>query len=113
MLIYTTEGSTIVRPLTAMPDADTLREAVGGYEIGLIKDWVSMEYGGKRYACVAFLPIGGASRGLPINERATLEWQRNLRRSFGVEAANDHSLVGQIVVIFGDNQLMEKFDGEK
>ena len=111
MLIYTSEGGLIVRPIDKVPDADVIHHALGD-DMEVVPHFVTIDHGDKCYACVAFAGEHGKMKvpPLPINYRATLQWERSLRRQdmtlFNPDM-DDH-LVGPVVVIFGDDELMRK-----
>lgn len=109
MLTYSNEGGLTVRPIEKPPEVETLRHAVGD-DFELVPHFVTIDHGDKTFACVAYCGKHGKMQvpPLPINYRATLQWERSLRRQ-GMSLFNpdmDDHLVGPIVVIFGDDELM-------
>lgn len=91
----TSDGETVSRSITAAPEGDELRLIVGGWiEIVPLFD----EYGGK--PCVVFCNEEGKLKDLPFNETASRLWWQ----CAGLHG--DH-LVGTVVIVSGDDELME------
>jgi len=110
LLIYRESGAItdppIIVELSAPPDAQMLHKAVGGY-LELVP-WFNT-IAGKR--CVAFCDEEAKLKNRPPNRRATIIWQTALKAqgaSLYDESGNylDY-LAGPVVVIFGDDELME------
>jgi len=92
------------------PTLAELRTAVGG-KLELVPGFVTIIYGGVVMDCKALCNEHGKLDGLPINNMATLVWERALRRT-GAGLLGEHDklrdwLVGPVVVLFGDKDFME------
>jgi len=91
--------------------ADELRTIVGGY-LEQVPGFLTIGYAGTVMTCVAFCNEYGKLDKLPVNEPATLCWERALRRQ-GLNLLDDKTntpkdwLVGNIAVLFGDREFME------
>lgn len=91
------------KELTAAPRLEELQSGVGG-DIEIVPGFI--RYQGE--PCVAFCnehgkglgpPINGMLNGMPINQRATVLWFRQLSRH------PEDYLVGPVVIITGDREL--------
>jgi hypothetical protein len=108
MLIISPSGGIKTVPLSKPPEVDTLQEEVGGW-IEQISGFLSVDYRGTVYPCVAF---GNEEAKLPHqnlrpNDAATRMWAAALqRRGLDLARAGDF-LAGKIIVIFGDQELMK------
>ena len=110
MITYKPDGSMVVRQLVGTPDLDTLQAVVEG-PIEHIAYFDDIELGDKRFACCAFCHEEGKLNELPINHRATQLWERSLKRKeltlYSASGMLEDYLVGNIVVIYGDDELMK------
>lgn len=88
--------------ISSTPKLEELQSRVGGY-IEKIPCWLTMRDGSP---CVAFCNEEGKLDGMPVNEAATLAWLEALERATGSRECND-VLVGPVIVITGDAELME------
>jgi len=79
------------------PTCEELRHQLGGW-LKVVPAFTT--YKGRR--CVAFCDEEGKLKNLPLNETATLAW-------YDCVDTGD-ALVGPIVVITGDDELLEAFD---
>lgn len=86
-------GSLRVTPLDKPPTLEQLQTAVGGY-IEVVPGFET--FGGE--ICVAFCDEEGKLKGKDINPGATREWH--------AQFPNDDALVGDIVVVCGDDDLL-------
>jgi hypothetical protein len=99
-----------IKEFARAPTADELQTAVGGY-IELIPGFISLAFGGTVLNCVAFGDEHGKLDHKPINQGATMAWERALRRR-GMSLYDDKEnkpkdwLVGTIAVLFGDREFM-------
>lgn len=96
MIVIGIDGSQIVTRLTAPPTIEQLHAAVGGY-IEMVPFFTTFEGN----ECVAFCNEEGKLEGLPPNIPAQILWQIAVRR-----VIRDDLLVGPIVVITGDEELL-------
>lgn len=106
MLIFGagTGASITVHPLSAPPPLNELQAAVGGY-IEPVPYFSSIEWDGKIQPCAVFCNEDGKNRQLQRNAYATALWSVALRRRHPRGELND-VLLGTVVVIFGDEELM-------
>ena len=95
-IIPVSDAAVSSEELAAAPRLPELQAGVGG-DIELVPYFT--RYQGK--PCVAFCNELGKLHGLPINERATILWHALEPRFMG----RDY-LVGPIVIVTGDKQLM-------
>lgn len=105
----------IEQPETVLYDrqitGDELRTVVGGY-LEKVPGFLSIGYKGFVMPCIAVCNEHGKLDKLPINEPATLCWERALRRQ-GMQLLDDKMqtpkdwLVGNVAVLFGDRDFME------
>jgi hypothetical protein len=84
------------KELTAAPRLEDLQSGVGG-DIETVPHF--NRYQGE--PCVAFCNEAGKLDGLPVNHRATAHWYAIAGRVADV-------LVGPVVIVTGDKQLMRK-----
>jgi hypothetical protein len=127
MLIYKpNEVEPEVRTFSRPPDLGDLKEAIGGGWLEKVSQFDTIEFGGELHHCVVlvdeeaklnFRSAPGKTERAPDppNDRATVQWDRALRRAghpgllrpatgpFGPLA--DY-LVGRVCVLFGDDQFM-------
>lgn len=113
MLIYTAEGRLgdppELRALSAPPTLKALQEIVGGF-IEQAPYFTTISIDDEMHRCVAFSNEEGRVLNLPINQRATKLWNDALAR-ISLHQRDERTnfvrmLVGTIVVIIGDNELM-------
>jgi hypothetical protein len=97
LTIIPTSGAVSSKELAAPPALQDLQGGLGGGYIELVPYFT--KYEGK--PCVAFCDEDGKRKGLPINQRATALWYELEPRFMGVDI-----LVGPIVIVTGDKQLM-------
>jgi len=97
LTVIRADGSAETRLLTKAPTLEELQEIVGGY-IELVP--LFENFGDK--GCVAFCNEEGKLNGLPINRVATLAWATG-----GGHMVSD-VLVGDVVIVQGDDDLMER-----
>jgi hypothetical protein len=127
MLTISVNGTVKTTPLNGPPDLDTMQEAVGGY-ITQVPYLDSVEHAGTVYQCVAFVDEEGMLKNKPVNEFANRIWDAALKRSGNEDvryrvgalaraidpsvSEQTHplkdSLLGPIVIIYGDNDLMSE-----
>src|SRR5262245_11929294 len=104
MLVISPGGGIKTTALTAEPDLETLKEAVGGW-LEQVPYFLTIETPDGVQDCNAFCNEEGKlarPQPLPFNELATLYWRAAQKRA-GVAIAN--MLVGNIVVIYGNEIL--------
>jgi hypothetical protein len=106
MMTYRPDGGLTVRALDGPPDLDDLRAAVDGDHIELVPGFNTFPHGDDRVPCVAFCGEHGKLKQRPLNIRATILWERALRRG-GTDLNGRDVLVGSVCVIYGDEELME------
>ena len=85
--------------------AEQLHDLVHGY-IKLIPHFNAIIHKGTKRACAAFCNEHGKINGLIINVPADAPWHVALERTIGAVVPFDDYLVGTIVVIIGDKELM-------
>lgn len=106
MRIFKTDGTIEYVDLIEPPPLDLLQKSVGGY-IEAVPYWDTLAYGDDdkdQQDCVAYCNEEGKLNGLPLNEEASIEWHACLMRQ---GLAPSDVLVGDVVVITGDRQLMK------
>ena len=104
MLIISPQGSIKTVPLHAVPDLTRLQEELGGF-LEQVSHFDSIRYRGTTYPCVAFCDEEGKLKGKKPNMHATIAWQAALL--IHKLPPIDDVLCGNVVVIFGDRELME------
>lgn len=104
MLIISPGGSIKTSPLTAAPDLERLQEELGGY-LEQVSRFDTIMYHDKLRPCVAFCDEEGKLKGKKANIRATQMWTVALGRH-GIPSPHD-VLCGNVVIIFGDRELMD------
>lgn len=113
MLVFLAEGGVPKKvELDGPPSLEALQNAVGGY-LEAVPGFNTFNVEGKLESCVVFCNEEGKLLGLPVNTKATKLWEACLNRagdslftSSPIKRAKDY-LVGNIVVIYGDQSLME------
>jgi hypothetical protein len=98
LTIIQVDGAVSSEELAAPPALEDLQGGVGGY-IELVPYFT--KYKGR--PCVAFCDEDGKRKGLPVNQRATSLWHALVAALRGRDV-----LVGPIVIITGDRELMEE-----
>jgi hypothetical protein len=96
MTIIKSSGLTVFQPFTEKPTLEEFQAIVGG-NIELIPGFVTL--GGA--VCIAYCNEEGKLNKLPFNATATALWDEATGGAF------DDILVGDVVVITGDEELME------
>lgn len=111
MIILRPNDDNETKPYNKPPTADELRTAVGGYLEPI--PWfntIGISVPGSGHAtlmnCVAFCDEEGKNKNKPLNECATDAWAKSVHR-LGKGDLKDY-LVGNVVVLFGDKEFMEK-----
>jgi hypothetical protein len=87
------------KELAAAPRLEELQAGIGGGYIEVVPHFT--RYQGK--PCIAFCDEDGKRKGLPVNHRAAELWYAQEPRVMGRDV-----LVGPIVIITGDRELMEE-----
>jgi hypothetical protein len=117
MLVYAPGNNTPgITELTKTPELEQLQKIVGGW-IELVPYFQTIEHGGKLRNCRVLCNEEGKlarPEPLPVNELATELWWKALARAGGrnparpIAFAGDRDvLVGNIIVLFGDDEFME------
>jgi hypothetical protein len=94
------------RPLTL----EELQTVIGG-NVQAVPSFSTIAFGGVVMDCIALCNEDGKRDHLPINQGATVAWERALRR-VGLQLLDDKTktptdfLVGNVAVIFGDREFM-------
>jgi hypothetical protein len=96
LTIIPVSGAVSSKELAAPPALKALQAGVGGY-IQLVPYFLCYE----GEPCIAFCDEEGKLNGLPVNERATALWHMLEPRFIRQDV-----LVGPIVIITGDQELM-------
>ena len=99
MVTIKPDGTLISKQLDATPTLEQLQAVVGG-DIEQVPHFHS--YGGER--CVALCNEHGRMQGLPFNYPAHTQWEVAVGRTINV---GSDGLLGTVVVIYGDDELME------
>jgi hypothetical protein len=86
------------------PDSDEFHKAVGGW-LELVPYFNTIVWDGKLHDCIAFCDEEGKIKGKPTNFPATILWKLAQGR---VNREVDDFLVGNICVVFGDEEFMEE-----
>jgi hypothetical protein len=111
MLVISPDGEVKRTALTAEPELETLQDAVGGW-LEQVPYFLTMETLDGLQPCIAFCNEEGKlsrPKPLPVNELATAHWAAAQTRA-GVDL--DDVLVGNIVVIYGDEILRAMRDDD-
>lgn len=95
LTIIKTDGFVLSRKLLSPPTYQELNKAVGGY-LETVPLWETFR--GK--PCVVFCNEEGKIHNLPFNSVATVLWYQAIGQT------HDDVLVGDVVVITGDEELM-------
>jgi hypothetical protein len=80
-------------------------EAILGGPLEQVPGFLTIEYQGVIYPCVALCSRAGKCNGMPLNIAATIQWDGALRRGMGIGLIRrdgkraDH-LVGPVVIFF-------------
>lgn len=96
------------------PPLDVLQKAVGGYveRVPFFDDFEVLPGTGAVSRCVALVNEEGKLRGLPPNHHAQGFWLASITRLKGAEVAaeaNRHdTLVGPVVILWGDDAFMQE-----
>jgi ABC-type glycerol-3-phosphate transport system substrate-binding protein len=99
LTIIQVDGAVSSEELAAAPHLEDLQSWLGGGFIELVPYFT--RYQGK--PCLAFCDEDGKHKGMPINQRATALWYELEPRFMGMDI-----LVGPIVIVSGDEQLMRE-----
>ena len=91
--------------LTAPPPLEDLQQRIGGY-IQPVPHLKTIEVCGGVYQCVAFCNEEGKFKQMPFNRRATELWRLAIERETEHEVHMRDILVGPLVVIVGDDELL-------
>lgn len=94
-----------IRTVEKAPDLDMLKDGIGGGYIEVVPYFSTIEHNGQIYRCIAFADEDGKRKNLDLNAHATALWNRAMRKAVGCGCAPDY-LVGQILVVFGDEEWM-------
>jgi hypothetical protein len=111
--IITPQTMRQVRRLTGPPALEELQAIVGG-DIERVPGFTVVEFFGETGPCVAFVRGQQGTQGLPKNDLATACWQFALTHDghpglFSKPAGEDGveiALVGNVAVVFGDEELL-------
>jgi len=107
MLIFKADGSDKqVRQLDRAPVLEELKAAIGGGWIESVPYFDQIEWRGEWRKCWAICDEEGKLKGLDINPRATLLWEKSLRQTHGAVSMDD-ILCGTVSVLFGDDEFMQ------
>jgi len=111
LYIIKQDGSIEFRTIDKPPTHTELHEIVGGY-IELVPYWTELIVPSMKInsRCVAFCDADGKTTGnKELNKRATIMWESVLNRRKGnpMSLRGLDYLVGDIVVVYGDNELMD------
>lgn len=94
----------------ALPEMlDAMTKAVGGY-IEKVPHFGSIEFDGAVRPCHVLCNEDGKldrPAPLPRNIHADALWAKALQRDFNVASPSPDYLVGNIVILFGDDEFME------
>jgi len=107
LYIIRQNGEVETREITKEPTGDELHEIVGGY-IEVVPYWniLIIPSKGIMSNCVVFCDSDGKTTGGKLfNEHATILWESVLNRK-GMSAAGKDHLVGDIVAVWGDEELL-------
>lgn len=109
LLIIPPAGAVKTRTLYEPPDLEALQDELGGY-LEQVPHLTTIDYRGTVYRCVALCDEDGRDKHLPFNAPADRLWTAAIARMAAPDraAAVDPNgiLVGVVVVIFGDQELM-------
>jgi hypothetical protein len=109
MIIIRPTGDLELREFDQPIPLETLQEGVGG-DLEVVPYFNSISHGGTVLSCVAFCDEHGKLNHGPLNEPATMAWERAVSRE-GLELRDKSGnlkdfLVGPVVVVFGDSEFM-------
>lgn len=102
LIVIKADGNVETRELCGKPSLETLQGLVGGL-IETVPLWDRYLHQGKLRDCVAFCDEEGKIKGRPVNSMATILW----RVSYSPMPALDDVLVGDVIILFGDDEFME------
>lgn len=100
MMTIEAGGISYIEPLSNSPSLDWLQSKVGG-NIEAVPYWDTIADDKGTHKCVVFCNEEGKLNQLPFNDVATHFWHR-----YQSQPVSDF-LVGNIVIIWGDDELME------
>lgn len=113
IVIVRSSGETTKIELPGEPTLDALKNAIGGGHLELVPGFTTIKIDGVEHQCAAFCDEEGKleHRKLPVNNSATMHWNRALRRSgggglLGKDGLPIDVLVGDIAIVFGDQEFM-------
>ena len=93
-------------PMSELERLQWLKDGIGGGYIELVPYFNFIRHDDEPRRCVAWCDEDGRRKELPYNPIATGWWDINMRRNAGCSCQPDY-LVGQIAVVFGDEEFME------
>lgn len=107
MVVIKALGGTEVKTFNRRPDLQELQEKVGGF-IEAVPDFTRYsvrQKDGTRIAqeCIVYCNEQGKLGGMQINRMATEEWGECLTNK---GASLNDSLVGDVIVLYGDREFM-------
>jgi hypothetical protein len=106
LFIIRQDGLVERRELTRPPTGKELHDIIDGY-LEIVPFWNHLKTLDINSSCVAFCDSDGKTVGnKKLNESATTMWENVLRLQGKTSIGVDY-LVGDIVVVWGDRQLLE------
>lgn len=102
----------LATPVAGPPTLQLLKAAIGGGYLEAVPGFDTIEHAGELHRCVAFCDEEGKLNSLPINNWATMLWDKAMRRAGGPgllqrDGTAADVLVGQIAIVIGDDEFME------
>ena len=105
LTIIPASGAASSQELVAPPALEALKAGIGGGYIERVPGWTHYE----SKPCVAFCDEDGKRKRLPVNMRATELWYKSVGGPvFDTYDGPQDFLVGPIVIVTGDRELMEE-----
>ena len=105
MVIIPVSGPETRTEHTEPVDSQALHDAVGGF-IELVPYFEEYETPDGAVFCIAFCNENGKQERLQYNDRANRMWTRIMVTKYGRAPYPDY-LVGNVVILFGDEKFME------
>ncbi|HEY1878292.1 MAG TPA: DUF3846 domain-containing protein [Caulobacteraceae bacterium] len=99
LTIIPVQGAVSSKELAAPVALKDLKDGIGGGYVEAVPSFKA--YQGER--CVAFCDEDGKRKQMPVNQRATLLWHAMRPEFIGRDV-----LVGPVVIITGDRELLEE-----
>jgi hypothetical protein len=109
MIVIEPNGAYAAKALTEPPELDTIYKALGGSP-ELVTSFDTIQWSGEVLPCAVFCDEEGKLKEKPVNQTATALWDHALGRTSDETLGRipGDVLVGPVVVILGDEELMQE-----